>query len=401
MTRREPPGRGAGWLAAWLIVLAASVLTPLPGQDAEALAQPRTLLPMGWLADGARNLILFAPLGAALWATGRTRRSALAIGFGISLTIEILQLMIPGRFSALLDVGFNTLGTGLGVGLASFWPELSRPSAERARALSLGAAAASISLLLATAWLLQPIFPTTHYYGGWTPDLAHLEQYPGEVLEARVGTIPIPAAGPAPDTKAVRTALADGEPVFVRAVTGAPPSALAPLVTIHDEHQREILLLGLEGDDLLIRQLLRAVPFGLENPALRARGVLGGLPAHAPIRVEVLPTDSHRRVTITGAGKATKLLAWTPGRGWALLTSPPIRGHSASAVFDFVWSALLVFPAAYWARRRILGWVGVGAIVLLAGALPLLGALGAFPFHEWIAMLVGAGAGACCFRWMG
>lgn len=398
MPQRERPSRGAGWLAAWLIVLAAAVLTPLPVQDAEALAQPRTLLPMGWLADGIRNLILFAPLGAALWSTGRTRRSALAIGFGLSLVIEILQLAIPGRFPALSDLVFNTLGTGLGVGLASFWPDLSRPSARRARALSLSAAAASISVLLAAAWLLQPAFPTTPYFGGWTPDLGHLEQYTGQVLEARVGPNPIPPAGPAPDTEALRTALADGEPLLIRAVTGAPPSALAPLVTIHDDQQREILLLGLEGDDLLIRQLLRAFTFGLENPALRARGVLSGLSPHSPFSVEVVSAGPQRLVRVTSVGNPIVRLAWTPGGSWTLFATNPLRGDSQSWIFDLVWGALLVLPAAYWARGSIICWLGVGAIPLLAAALPLLGAISAFPLREWIAMLAGAAAGAYCSR---
>lgn len=398
MRRWEERSRGAWWLAAWLVVLAAAVLTPLAGPEPETLTQPRTLLPMGWLADGIRNLVLFTPLGALLWAKGRTRRSALEIGFGFSLAIEILQLAIPGRFPALLDLVFNTLGTGLGVGLASSWPGLSRPSAGRARALSLGAAAASSFVLLSAAWLLQPVFPATPYFGGWTPDLGHFEQYTGRVLEARVGAVPIPVAGPAPDTEALRTALADGEPILVRAVTGPPPSALAPLVTLHDDHHREILLVGLEGDDLLIRELLRAYTFGFENPPRRARGVLGGLSAHALFSVEVVPAGPRRLVTVTGVGNATSQLAWTPGGSWALLTAHPLRGQSKSWIFDFVWSALLVFPAAYWARGRVPCWLGVGAIILLAAAMPLVGAMGAFPLREWIAMLAGAGAGAYCYR---
>ncbi|MBS1907077.1 MAG: VanZ family protein [Actinobacteria bacterium] len=65
----------------------------------------------------AANIVLFAPLGMLLALAWR-RASAvvlIAAGGAGSVAIELVQLAIPGRFSALSDVIANTLGTAVGV----------------------------------------------------------------------------------------------------------------------------------------------------------------------------------------------------------------------------------------------------------------------------------------------
>jgi hypothetical protein len=42
-----------------------------------------------------------------------------------------------------------------------------------------------------TGILLQPSYPSTIYYGQWTPRLAHLQPYDGQVTEAYLGPIEI------------------------------------------------------------------------------------------------------------------------------------------------------------------------------------------------------------------
>lgn len=66
------------------------------------------------------NVLLFFPLGVTFVLSGRRRRfwreaiGALAIGLGLSIFIEGLQLLTPERVSQLADVWRNALGAALG-----------------------------------------------------------------------------------------------------------------------------------------------------------------------------------------------------------------------------------------------------------------------------------------------
>ena len=66
------------------------------------------------------NVALFLPLGfllPLLWKHFRTMKNALFFGFGMSLTIELLQILV-GRATDINDLITNTLGTCLGFLLA-------------------------------------------------------------------------------------------------------------------------------------------------------------------------------------------------------------------------------------------------------------------------------------------
>lgn len=70
--------------------------------------------------DLLQNVVLFAPLGAALamlpraprW--GRDLGVAVGIGLGLSITVELLQLLTETRITQLADVWRNGLGALLG-----------------------------------------------------------------------------------------------------------------------------------------------------------------------------------------------------------------------------------------------------------------------------------------------
>lgn len=75
------------------------------------------ILPMAEdLQNSALNVVLFVPLGILLpigWKKFREKRYALQLGFGISLCIELLQ-MLTFRTTDVNDLITNTLGTYLG-----------------------------------------------------------------------------------------------------------------------------------------------------------------------------------------------------------------------------------------------------------------------------------------------
>lgn len=74
-------------------------------------------------ADIFNNIVLFLPFGAGVaWLLGqhgirplRALAAALALGAGLSLSVELLQLFLPSRTPTPADVLTNTLGTLLGV----------------------------------------------------------------------------------------------------------------------------------------------------------------------------------------------------------------------------------------------------------------------------------------------
>jgi len=76
--------------------------------------------------DVAGNVLVFIPIGLAFAGslTGDDRRrlrTAIALGFVLSLSIEIVQSTIPTRATDIDDLLFNTHGTAIGAGLLVWW----------------------------------------------------------------------------------------------------------------------------------------------------------------------------------------------------------------------------------------------------------------------------------------
>ena len=86
---------------------------------------------VGWSGAGERvldavvNVVLFVPLGFVLhrWrrrgarATRSTVWHAMAIGAAGAAGAEFIQLFLPWRHAALMDVAMNIIGTSLGIAL--------------------------------------------------------------------------------------------------------------------------------------------------------------------------------------------------------------------------------------------------------------------------------------------
>jgi glycopeptide antibiotics resistance protein len=60
------------------------------------------------------NVVLFALPSALLWHLGWPLRRTVLAGFALSVSIELLQLVIPGRTTATADVICNTAGAAVG-----------------------------------------------------------------------------------------------------------------------------------------------------------------------------------------------------------------------------------------------------------------------------------------------
>lgn len=78
------------------------------------------------------NVALFALPSAVLWSLGWSLRRTVLAGFVLSLGIELLQLAIPGRTTATVDVLSNTVGAAVGWLLAARLAASSEPADDRA-----------------------------------------------------------------------------------------------------------------------------------------------------------------------------------------------------------------------------------------------------------------------------
>ena len=362
-------------------------MTLFPLEDTEA--PPPVLCVLcgdGALADGILNAALFLPLGAALsvarWRAWRT----IAFGALLSCGVETAQLVIPGRDPSLSDVLFNTVVTALGVALAHFAPAVWRPTPRRAGVLSIAGALGAASVVTLTGVLLAPSFPEDVYYGGWTPRFGHLEWYGGRVLQASVDGLDIPD-GVLGNSPQVRHQLSVDSAIHIVARAGPRPQGLAPLFTIHDQHQREILLLGVDEDDIVFRYRTRAVAWGFIGPEIRARGALRGIGWRKPLAVIVRAEGNGHCVEVNATEHCG--LGYTIGTGWALVLGNQPVPLRLRPVLNVIWLVGLFFPVGLWAR---FGWAFATAMALsLVGLLLLPAALGLLPTPS--AELLGALAG--------
>jgi glycopeptide antibiotics resistance protein len=101
-------------LSMWLIALLYMTLRPAGGQ------MRLNLTPVFFLGywspfDTIANMAVFLPLGLILAVAGWRVLPSIAIGFGVSLAIEVTQFILPlGRAADVNDLMTNTAGTALG-----------------------------------------------------------------------------------------------------------------------------------------------------------------------------------------------------------------------------------------------------------------------------------------------
>ena len=327
------------------------------------------------VAELLLNAALFLPLGLAVarLATGaRGVGAALAWGLVLSIGVEAGQLVIPGRHPALGDLLANVAGAGIGGSLAVTSSRWLHAGDRAASALSSAWGALAASIFLGTALLLQPALPASDYWIQHAPDLGQFARFRGTVLSARSGGVDLPAGRlAASDRRSLGSVLARGPHLAARVRLGDPPAGLAPVLSVFDGRQREILVLGQDGRDLVFRLRRRAADLGLRRPEIRASGLLAGLSAGETVVLAVRP-DPRRAAggLCLRAGPSRRCgLGHRAGSGWSLLVGPVAAPGTARAL-DAAWIALLLLPLGFWARPRA-GW--------RTGLLAALGALAAAP----------------------
>jgi hypothetical protein len=370
-------GTRATLVALSLAVGAILIATLSPIYETPSSEQPWCLLcGERGAADAVDNMLLFAPLGVTLCLLGLTASRAILAGAGLSLLVEIAQFaVVPGRDASPSDLLFNTLGTGLGYAVLrtiSRWPHM---GARLTGWLAPIAAAIAVSTVPLTGYLLRPSLPRSGYAGQWTESPGNLELYRGTILEATLGSEPVPAR-PLENSALIRDLLRTGAPLDIRLVAGPPTSRLGQLFAIVQQgSNREVLLLGIDGDDLLLRYRARANDLRLDGAALFVPNALAGLSPGSSVRLVIEGAADGYCVSVNA--RRTCQLAFTAANAWLVLYSIDSWPAWMRTAISTGWLVALLIPVGFWLRRR---WSSLLALFILAlGFTVLPGAVGLSP----------------------
>jgi VanZ family protein len=365
--RRPAHGLARAALLVSLALIAAATLLPIRVPAAGAL--PKVSAPV-WPVDVLRNIVLFLPLGVAFALRGTSLRRTLGLAFALAVAIEIAQLGIPGRFSAPSDPLADAAGAWLGWWLARSGPGWLRPNRRLARRLELAGALAVAAVLAATALLTEPAPTPGVYAAHWIPDLPHLFPYTGSLDAARLAGRPLPQ-GLLGDSGAIQRLLAADFALELEGRAGAPTAGLGGIFLLSDEQEREILIVGVDREDLVFRYRSRAGAIGLEPAVLRMSQAWRAVAPGSPFVVEVSRAGPSWCLAL--GAERTCGLGFHAGSGWTLFAPVLMLDASGVSLFEVGWIAALFLPLGLWGRADVTSLL---ALALAAAPLLLLGAAG-------------------------
>ncbi|HEV2735377.1 MAG TPA: VanZ family protein [Longimicrobiaceae bacterium] len=388
--------RVAGAALAVISVLVIASLTLFPTDDLSDGATLCLLCGERALADAILNVLMFVPLGAGLGLGGVTLLGVTLLGGAFTLAIEFLQALIPGRDASVADLVFNTLGCVLGGALVRSVPAWIDPPPARGRRFLAGGLAAPLLLLLATGLMLGPRPSRDTYAGQWTAELGHLESYRGRVTAAYVGEVPVPSREMARESERLRILVARGAPIRVAAVAGPPVSGLAPIFSIYDDEDREILLVGTDGEDAVFQYRTLGMALRMDRPSLRLPGGFRGVREGDPLRIEVVRRGRGYCMAVNDVRSCS--VGYTLADTWGVFLALFSLDGGGRRLLGLAWLGMLFVPAGFWLRDR--RDVLPAAALLAAGLLLVPWAAGLVPTPpaEFLAVAAGLGAGALARR---
>jgi hypothetical protein len=383
-----------GWFLVFVLTL-----YPTPEDAVIAAATSMWCLVCGemGLVDVALNVILFVPLGIGLGLLGVSRSRGITAIVLTTFTIEVLQLcVVMGRDATLSDLITNSTGGGIGYLLGRHWRQVFFTSPRISLWLAAIGVAGWVLVQGFTGWALQPTLPRSVYYGQWAPVLGQFEPFTGTVVSARLNRMPLPGTRLL-SSGAVREALLAPQSVLeVRALTGTPTADLAPIFSVFDDRQREIVLLGQNGTDVVYRLRTRSNALGLRSPALRLTGVLPiELGARVELRARYTPGRYHLEAEI-GDKSFSQNLVLSVSSGWTFFLPFDHAFGPEMLWLTTLWIAGLLFPVGYYAARSqaINGRTAAVTLVILLSIgmaiIPALSHLELLHPIEWIAGIAGA-----------
>lgn len=378
---------------AYILALLAATLWPQPVREAGPLVRCIICGPRG-LADAVLNIVMTVPIGLLLG--GRIRLlPVLAIGFATSAAIESAQLFIPGRDPSAGDLLFNTLGAGLGVLLLRAWPYIRSEEPRRRDVLAVAWTTLVLGVLFLTGWLQQPVLPPAPYTVAWAPDLPDLATFNGEVRGAALGPHQI-RPGPVASAERWRGLLTRGAPLGAAIILGEPTERLAPVLTVHDLNGTTLMLLGVDGGDVVFQRVTRANAWRLDSPSFRLPDALAPFSPDDTVLLATLTLPSGQCFTVRQ--QRTCGLGHSAGSGWNLLVDPDRITRTQRTIANAVWLAILVLPLGFVGRWQltlpllaVIGWYAAVRLPYDTVLLPI-------EWPEAAGIIAGVAAGAMTRR---
>ena len=331
------------------VLIAAATLWPLPSAPQPGEVFCLICGPLGGV-DFLWNIVLFAPLGLALVASGTRVGTAGWMAALFSIAIEACQWrIIPGRDASAGDVLANTGGALLGAMLARHARALLRPPAHRIGGLAFAAAFGFMVLMFGGAWVLRPAAPTLRYWSQWTPVRGGYQPFSGSIRELALFGRPIPN-GMMIDPASWRGEYLSGRVSVTAVVATAGATPGVALIARAGNPLGEQFQLAQRGVDLVVRGRANAARLGLRSPSFVLPG--GVPPDSAPRTLRAQVTPGQVWLSSEGAGD-TVHVAYRVGVGMAWLTATPIEValRRTIPVFGTLWVAMLFLPVAYWSRQ--------------------------------------------------
>jgi hypothetical protein len=342
------------------------------------------------LADFLANIILFAPFGAAVF--WRTRRTWLAVLLGalFSLGIEALQWkLIPARDASLGDFAANSLGAALGACLLYVRPW--RPLDQGAVLRSWVTVALTVAMLLGGLTLFTISYDRTQYWLHWVPRYRNLAQYDGEVLDTRIGPLAWFGSQRMEDIDSIRKVLPT-QPIEFRFVAGPLTRTLAPIVSISDQNDDEVILIGAERTDLVYRFRARANDFRLDHDNVRFVGALENIEEGDTVAMSASLKRKEQCVSVNAQQRCNR--GFTVGDIWSLLVGLN-AGRAATVLLSVVWMFVVFVPTGFVTHKlRTFAATMAGSLIALL-LLPLAFGFAMTPWYQLVAALAGAWTG----RW--
>jgi len=295
-------------------------------------------------ADAVLNVVLFIPLGIVLSGGRRGIGFALLVGGLTSLGIEVSQLFMPGRHTSAADLLWNTAGTGAGT-------VLYLAAHRHVRGRSVGGvvpwAMAAGSTLLVAGIFSVPAPTHVDYWGQWMPDLGYMPEYDGVVLTAELNAEPM-LSGRLQHDRPHRDQLTGDWHLTGRIVAASAPSGVSPILSVYDGIQREILLLGAHGADLVFRERGIGAGLGFDAPDVRVPNALRSVSPGDTVQLSVERVDERTCLALDddewcGVGI-------TPGRTWGYLLYLEGPPEWLRSVVDLFWMLGIFLPIGFFAR---------------------------------------------------
>jgi hypothetical protein len=345
-------------------------------------------------ASALLNVVLYLPLGAALWWRSRKLTRVIAVGAAVSLGVELLQLFIPGRHTALSDLVANTLGAAIGGVLAVDPRAWILPQARAARVATLASTGAACALMVLTGLLLRPSAPAGEYYGQWRPGSSSGRIYDGTVLDAALGDVRLPSSR-LEEPERIRTMIRARASMRVRFVAGLPTTRLTPVFRIVAGPfgaGDEVVQVGIDGAALVLTPRFRANDLRLARPEVQLEDGLAGIAAGDTVTVSLRARpDQGYEVTVNDGAPA--LVGFTVGRGWSLLYATVLRRERALRLMDHAWLFALATLVGWFAIGRRDGPAALVVLLAVAGTTPLWSDLLPTPAGAYLALVAGVVTG--------